>query len=155
MVSHEDGNTYALRRFDGVRTTPKIVAAALESWRRVQHPNIVRLSRAFVQHGALFFLHDYCSGAQSIMQRYITPRGGPRLPEKLIWSFIVQLMSAIRAVHASQAACRMIHPNYVLVTTGNRVRLGCPGVADVLESETRKSLAELQVRRSAHSSSKR
>jgi hypothetical protein len=39
----------------------------------------------------------------------------------------------------------MIHPNYVLITTGNRVRLACAGVADVLESETRKSLAELQV----------
>lgn len=67
------------------------------------------------------------------------------MPEKLLWSFIVQLLSAIRAVHASGAACRMIHPNYVLLTTGNRVRLGCMGVMDVLESETRKSLQELQV----------
>jgi len=38
----------------------------------------------------------------------------------------------------------MIHPNYILLTTGNRVRLSCPGVADVLESETRKSVADLQ-----------
>lgn len=79
--------------------------------------------------------------------RYIYNRSssGHRLPEKLLWSFIVQLLSAIRAVHASGAACRMIHPNYVLLTTGNRVRLGCMGVMDVLESETRKSLQELQV----------
>lgn len=49
-----------------------------------------------------------------------------RLPEKLIWSFAVQLVAAVRAVHASGAACRsMLHPSYVLVTTGARLRLGC------------------------------
>lgn len=48
-----------------------------------------------------------------------------RLPEKLIWSFAVQLVAAVRAVHASGAACRiMLHPSYVLVTTGARLRLG-------------------------------
>lgn len=79
--------------------------------------------------------------------RYILPRSnGHRLPEKLLWSFIVQLLSAIRAVHASGAACRMLHPNYVLLTSGNRIRLGCMGIVDVLESETRKSLQELQAR---------
>ena len=36
MVSHDDGNVYALRRFDGARTTPKIVAAAVDTWRRIQ-----------------------------------------------------------------------------------------------------------------------
>lgn len=36
VVSHDDGNVYALRRFDGARTTPKIVAAAVDTWRRIQ-----------------------------------------------------------------------------------------------------------------------
>ena len=51
VLSHDDGNIYALRRFDSVRTNPKIVATALDNWRRIQHPNIVRLSKAFLQHG--------------------------------------------------------------------------------------------------------
>lgn len=36
VVSHEDGNAYALRRFDNARTTPKIVGAAVDAWRRIQ-----------------------------------------------------------------------------------------------------------------------
>ncbi|EWM27769.1 pab-dependent poly -specific ribonuclease subunit 3, partial [Nannochloropsis gaditana] len=151
VLSHEDGRVYALRRFDSVRSTPKIVAGALETWRRIQHPNIIQLSKVFIQHGnALFFLHEYHPGAQSVTQRYVDSSRGhsgarpSRLPEKLLWSFVTQLVSAIRAVHAAQAACRMLHPNHVLVTTGARLRLGCAGVVDVLESETRKTLAELQ-----------
>jgi len=150
VLSHDDGNVYALRRFDSVRTNPKIVSSVVESWRRIQHPNIVKLNKAFIQHGnALFFVHEYFPGAQSITQRYVnTARGQQqqqqRLPEKLLWSFITQLVSALRTVHSAQAACRMLHPNYVLVTTGARLRLGCCGVPDVLESETRKSIAELQ-----------
>lgn len=37
----------------------------------LQHPNIVRLCKAFVQHGnqTLFFVHEYFPGAQSVMQR--------------------------------------------------------------------------------------
>lgn len=40
---------------------------------RPQHPNIVRLCKAFVQHGnqTLFFVHEYHPGAQSVMQRYV------------------------------------------------------------------------------------
>lgn len=35
----------------------------------VQHPNIIRLCKAFVQHGALFFVHEYHPLAQSVYQR--------------------------------------------------------------------------------------
>lgn len=65
----------------------------------------------------------------SLHSRYITAhreRGSSqRLPERLLWSFAVQLLAAVRAVHAAGAACRlMLHPSYVLVTTGARLRLG-------------------------------
>lgn len=36
VVSHEDGSVYAIRRFDNARTTPKIVGAAVDTWRRIQ-----------------------------------------------------------------------------------------------------------------------
>lgn len=39
-----------------------------------QHPNVVRLCKAFVQHGnqTLFFVHEYHPGAQSVMQRCVS-----------------------------------------------------------------------------------
>jgi hypothetical protein len=40
----------------------------------------------------------------------------------------------------------MILPQYILITAGNRIRLSAAGVADVLEAETRKTVADLQVR---------
>ena len=58
--------------------------------------------------------------------------GGIGLPERVLWSYVVQLGSAIKAVHASGLAVRGLEANRVLVTGKNRVRIGGCGVLDVL-----------------------
>lgn len=55
------------------------------------------------------------------------------IPERIMWSYIVQLGSTIKAIHNSGMAIRGgLEVNRVLVTGKNRVRIGGAGVLDVL-----------------------
>ncbi|CAG8548386.1 5704_t:CDS:2 [Racocetra fulgida] len=42
------------------------------------------------------------------------------IPETVLWSYIVQLASAIKTIHASDLAARMIEPTKILLTGKNR-----------------------------------
>ena len=55
-----------------------------------------------------------------------------------------QLAVGLRAVHVSGLSFRGVLAGRVLVTGHNRVRFGSVGVLDVLEVESKKSLADLQ-----------
>jgi hypothetical protein len=56
----------------------------------------------------------------------------PGLSEKVLWSYIVQLGSAIKTIHNSGLAVRCLELNRILVTGTNRIRIGGVGVLDVL-----------------------
>ncbi|BGP51487.1 PAB-dependent poly(A)-specific ribonuclease subunit 3 [Rhodotorula kratochvilovae] len=58
--------------------------------------------------------------------------GSPLLPERVLWSYVVQLASALKCVHNSGLAVRTVDVNRVLVTGKNRVRLGGAGILDCL-----------------------
>ncbi|GAA5840330.1 hypothetical protein JCM11251_006697 [Rhodosporidiobolus azoricus] len=54
------------------------------------------------------------------------------LPERVLWSYIVQIASALKCVHNSGLAMRTVDVNRVLVTGKNRVRLGGASILDCL-----------------------
>ncbi|KAF9478551.1 hypothetical protein BDN70DRAFT_808509 [Pholiota conissans] len=54
------------------------------------------------------------------------------LPEQTLWSYIVQIASAIKKVHDRGLAVRMIDATKILVTGQNRVRISSCGIFDVL-----------------------
>ncbi|CAG0881389.1 unnamed protein product, partial [Darwinula stevensoni] len=54
------------------------------------------------------------------------------LPESLIWTYIIQLTSALRSIHAANLACRALEPSKILITGKTRLRLNCCGIIDVL-----------------------
>ncbi|XP_052672759.1 PAN2-PAN3 deadenylation complex subunit pan3-like [Crassostrea angulata] len=62
---------------------------------------------------------------------------GPRqhaglLPESMIWAYVVQLSSALRAIHAAGLAFRTMDPSKILIYSKSRIRLNCVGILDVL-----------------------
>ncbi|WAQ97728.1 PAN3-like protein [Mya arenaria] len=62
---------------------------------------------------------------------------GPRqhaglLPESLIWSYVVQLSSSLRAIHAAGLSCRTLDPSKIVIYAKSRLRLNCCGIFDVL-----------------------
>ena len=78
-----------------------------------------------------------------LQERYLTQRGA-MISETTLWAFICQLVTALRAIHALDLACRVIHPLRILWTSPNRIRINCVGVLDILEQDSQKTLQELQ-----------
>ncbi|KAL7548898.1 hypothetical protein ACHAWF_012165 [Thalassiosira exigua] len=177
VTSATDGNLYCLRRFDSVRcVSHKIAQTVMHQWLSsaggreghheatgggFDHPGVVRWYKCFLSQRALFFVHQFHPGAATLRERFF---GGGRgqgvpLPEGLIWSCLVQLVSAVRAVHGSGLAVRTLQLNHILCTQENplsasssgpyglpklRLRINCIGIIDILEFEARKGLEELQ-----------
>ncbi|KAK3606405.1 hypothetical protein CHS0354_042055 [Potamilus streckersoni] len=54
------------------------------------------------------------------------------LAESLIWAYVVQLSSALRAIHAAGLSCRTLDPSKIILHSKARLRLNCVGIFDVL-----------------------
>lgn len=143
VTSTVDGMTYALRRVDNVRASATVAQEVVHRWKRVQVAGVIPLRQAFVEHGALFFVHDYCPGAKSLRELFLDAPGA-LLPESTLWSFVCQLVSMLRGVHSQGLACRCLTATHVLLTGHNRVKFGAAGVIDVLEASSKESIGELQ-----------
>mmetsp|Transcript_24658 Transcript_24658/g.53192 ORF Transcript_24658/g.53192 Transcript_24658/m.53192 type:complete len:553 (-) Transcript_24658:406-2064(-) len=183
VTSATDGNLYCLRRIDSVRcVSHKIAQTVMHQWLSnasgrekhnnnggFDHPGVVRWYKCFLSQRAVFFVHQYHAGAVTLRERFFSHAqqqgqgggGGVPLPESLIWSCLVQLVSAIRAVHGNNLAVRSLQLNHILCTQENimsgtsssggpyglpklRLRINCIGIVDILEFEARKGLEDLQ-----------
>jgi hypothetical protein len=144
-INGKDGFTYAIRRIDNVKSIQNL-SQVMSMWNRVQHANVISLREAFTQNRALFLVHDFIPGAQTLRE-FITARnanGQPQLlPENVLWSIITQILSAVRAVHIQGLACRDLSPSRVLLTGRYRTRIASAGIVHSLEPTT-SSLAEEQ-----------
>ncbi|XP_071050850.1 PAN2-PAN3 deadenylation complex subunit PAN3 isoform X2 [Onthophagus taurus] len=114
---------------------------------------------------SLVFVYDYHPGSETLLSKHFTPdqlngytdpfandpsprpysqqknnilrhQQSNRLPESLIWNYIIQLTSALRIIHSAGLACRSLDPTKIIITSGNRLRLSCLGVMDVIMSDT-------------------
>jgi PAB-dependent poly(A)-specific ribonuclease subunit 3 len=139
----KEGYPLALRRFDNVRCSHSIAQAASMAWKQVKHPAVVKLLSCYTQGRAVFFVHEYLAGAVSLRDRYLDGTGA-QISDRIMWSYITQLIAVLRNIHGNQMACRCLTPSHVLRTSGGRLRVSCVGVVDVLEFEARKQLADLQ-----------
>ena len=77
--------------------------------------------------GSLLFPSNPRAGGISNRHR----PGGHRspMPERLIWSYIIQLSSALRTVHASGLACRVIDPSKILLIGNSRWTFVCKSIS--------------------------
>ncbi|RZC34684.1 PAB-dependent poly(A)-specific ribonuclease subunit PAN3, partial [Asbolus verrucosus] len=140
----------------------------------------------------LVFVYDYYPGSETLLSKYFSsdqpdpfaPDTSPRpyshqknnilrhqqnnkLPEILIWNYIIQLTSALRLIHSSDKklltlhdeniripvyifyahivglACRSLDPTKIIITSKNRLRLSCLGVMDVVLNENSASVNPL------------
>lgn len=61
------------------------------------------------------------------------------LAESMLWSYIIELCSALRSVHSAGLAVRAMDPSKVLLTSRGRLRLCGGGIFDVLTYDTTNS----------------
>lgn len=66
------------------------------------------------------------------------------VPENVLWSYVVQIASALKAIHGNNLAAQTIVPSKVLVTSKNRLRLNGCGILDVVNYDRAIPLADLQ-----------
>lgn len=111
---------------------------------------------------SIVFIHDFCAGSETMAEFFsrrntedavanlaaaakcstaasstaTSSAGFQRrlLPESTIWSFVIQLSSAIRAIHAAGLSCRVLSdPTKILFIDGARkAKINCVGVLDVV-----------------------
>ncbi|XP_064400675.1 PAN2-PAN3 deadenylation complex subunit pan3-like [Halichondria panicea] len=139
-INSKDGLYYCLRRIHGFRlSSGRAVLEQLESWRKLQHVNLVTLREMFTTKAfgdnSVVFVYDYHPGAESMAARHhkSTRRSSP-LPEDLVWEYVIQLVSALRLVHSANLALRCIHPTKLLLTSPHRLRISCAGIMDIVST---------------------
>ncbi|PLW56379.1 hypothetical protein PCANC_03462 [Puccinia coronata f. sp. avenae] len=62
--------------------------------------------------------------------------------ERIIWSYVMQIANAIKAVHSANLSVRTIDPTKILLTGANRVRINACGILDVTEYSPNQLAAE-------------
>lgn len=165
-----------LHGFQPNSANAKVLINSIESWKKLCHSNIVQLRQVFTTKAfgdnSLVFVYDYHSTANTLINHYFshssntsntTPMNGystssrpysqqqsqrKLLPEPLIWNFIIQISSALRAIHSVGLSCRALDPTKIIITSGSgppgghkcqeypRLRLSGCGVFDILSNES-------------------
>ncbi|KAI0351598.1 hypothetical protein OH77DRAFT_1429419 [Trametes cingulata] len=158
-VNSSDGATYVLRRVENFRLMQQAAFSGIEAWSRIRHPNIVTVHEAFTTRAfndsSLVVVYDDHPNAQTLYEAHIKAKPpqfqhgrlqaqSNRVPERTVWSYIIQIANAIRAAHDAGLAVRLIDATKILVTGKNRVRLGSCGVVDVLMYDIPVDLAYAQ-----------
>jgi PAB-dependent poly(A)-specific ribonuclease subunit 3 len=75
--------------------------------------------------------------------RYGRPISTP-VADSVLWSYIVQIASAIKTVHAANLAIRCLDPTKIILTDKNRIRINACSILDVVKFGEQRSLPDLQ-----------
>ncbi|KAI2622100.1 hypothetical protein GGS21DRAFT_547811 [Xylaria nigripes] len=152
-TSRKNGNIYCLRRIEGFRLTSEDAIKAVNSWKKIIHPNIVTTVEAFTTRefndSSLIFVHSYHPLSKTLAEHHFptTPnrfgRAAP-VPEKVLWGYLVQLSSALKTIHKAKLAARCIDLSKVILTDKNRIRLSACSIFDVVNYELRRRVEDLQ-----------
>lgn len=87
---------------------------------------------------SVIIVSDYHPASETIAEKYFNkpyPRPGRSL-EDTVWSYIVQIASALKTIHSSNLAARLIDKTKVLVTDENRIRLSGCAIQDVVDTKS-------------------
>lgn len=155
-TSSRDGHTYALRRIEGFRLTSEAAIRTVQNWKRISNSSLVQVHDAFTgrwfNDSSLIVVTDYHPMSQTLLDKHFAfgrHTAGNRsssqiVPESELWAYIVQIGSAIKAIHDGGLAAQTVMPSKILMTSKNRVRLNGCGILDIVQYEHRKPVNELQ-----------
>lgn len=147
-VSAGDGRAYALRRVDRFRLTNEHAIAMVEVWQQIRHTNVVTFREAWTSKDfgerAMVFVYDYYPDAKTMAETYLATALAAVVPEAQLWSYAVQLVGAIAAVHAQGLALRTLVPSKLLLLPTGRLLVNCVGMPDILRTDLPPDLATVQ-----------
>lgn len=157
-VSGKDGNIYVLRRLEGYRLTNEMAIRSMQPWKRINNGSMVTVHDAFTTRAfgdsSLIFVTDYHPSSKTLAEQHLTLTPPSRqfgarqtatlVPEQVLWGYMVQIGSALKAIHSTGLAARIVSPSKVILTSKNRIRLNACAILDVVQFDSSRPLAELQ-----------
>jgi PAB-dependent poly(A)-specific ribonuclease subunit 3 len=130
----------------------------VQNWKRVCCGSVVTVHDAFTnrsfQDSSLIFVTDYHPLSKTLAEQHLegpnryqgrgAGSGGTHIPEQVLWSYVTQIASALKAIHSVGLAARVIDPSKILLTGKNRIRLNGCAILDVVQFDSQRNLADLQ-----------
>lgn len=137
--SNADGRAYALRRIENVKIPKDRSISTINRWTRLKNSNISQVIDAFTSRAfgdnSLIVVYDYYPNSKNLVEQHFHSNLGAKpepITNKTLWSYTVQLTSAIASAHAKGLPVRSISLQKAIITSKNRVRLSDCGVFDIL-----------------------
>ncbi|KAK5091295.1 PAB-dependent poly(A)-specific ribonuclease subunit 3 [Lithohypha guttulata] len=158
---HQQPNPYLEHNINGgfLQTSSAFQQPAIRSvqpWKHIVNAGVVRIVDVFTNRSfgdsSLFIVTEYHALSKTLAEhhhighgRHVRARNSiDQVSETVLWSYVTQLASALKTVHNSGLAARVLDTSKVLVTGKNRVRLNGCAALDVIQYEAATSLAHLQ-----------
>lgn len=153
-TSGRDGHNYALRRIEGFRLTNEAAIRMVQNWKRISNASLVQVHDAFTgrwfNDSSLIIATDYHPLSQTLADKHFNTGRHPNntrpqiIPENDIWSYIVQIASALRSIHEGGLAAQTVTASKILITSKNRLRLNGCCVLDIVQYDQKRPTNELQ-----------
>ena len=140
----------------GFRLTNELAIRSAQPWKHIVNAGVVRVVDIFTNRGfgdsSLFVVTDYHPLSKTLAEQHHVGHGRQvrgrnsidQVSETTLWSYVTQLASALKTIHNSGLAARVLDTSKILVTGKNRVRLNGCAVLDVVKHEAATPVAQLQ-----------
>ncbi|KAI8320068.1 hypothetical protein GQ54DRAFT_240187, partial [Martensiomyces pterosporus] len=129
-----DGRQYCLRRIPAFRPADESSLSSIDKWKLIKHPNVVQVYEAFTTRAfgdsSLVVVYDLKPMSVSLRRKLLDTR--TPVSEDLLWSMVLQIASALKAIHSAGLNVHMLSASTVLLSPSNRVYLGSCGMGDML-----------------------
>ena len=120
------------------------IQTAKSFWGTVRNASIVSFHLAFSSQElgdrSLFLVSDYHADSVTLFQSHVnnygislSRRAVAQIPENVIWNYMVQIANALKTIHTTGIAARLVESGKMLITDENRVRFNGCAIADVLD----------------------
>jgi len=140
----------------GFRLTSEKAIRSLQAWKRISNANVVTIHDCFTTRAfgdsSLVFVTDYHPLSKTLAEQHLqhlsshnrarSPSG--LIPEQILWGYVVQIASALKVIHGSGLAARIISYSKIIVTSKNRIRLNACGILDVVQTNDHRPLHAVQ-----------
>lgn len=104
----------------------------------------------------MVFVYDIHPLSKTLYDEHLSPMAQSharsnmlsQLPERVLWSYAIQLANVLTTIHANKLAARTVEVSKILITGQHRVRLNGCGMLDVIHCDINDddTLFRLQVR---------
>ena len=156
--SSQDGRYYALRRVEGFRLEREEAIRSVQKWKTVRSAGLVSIQEAFTTRdfgdSSLILITDYHPNSKALQEVHFSmsnrsggssrSQSASYVGEHILWSYIVQIAHALKAIHSAGLAARVITPSKILLTSKNRIRLNGCAITDIVKYDSLKPVVEAQ-----------